>query len=77
MALPKKAKDARKDPGRPTGTKNPTALDRVRRDETAIIDACRKGALAGDAACAEFCLTLVGRYPPPLICGSDDKALLK
>lgn len=49
--------------GRPTGSKNPTALDRIRSDKEKILDASRLKALTGDGPAAEFCFTAIGELP--------------
>ena len=49
--------------GRPTGTKNLTALDRIRQDKEKILDASRLKALTGDGPAAEFCFAVIGELP--------------
>jgi len=46
--------------GRPLGTKNSSALERIRQDKDKILDASRLKALTGDGPAATFCFTAIG-----------------
>ncbi len=49
--------------GRPEGTKNPTAVEKIRKQRENILEAALRRALAGDGEAARFCFEVAEISP--------------